>query len=336
MERLPHFLEKEPETDYHRLVAEGPVPENGHHPSDLLTRPPEPPSLRRKLLDLILLCRPKDWIKNLFVLVPLLFTNSLTQPAACLAAGVAAACFCLWSSAVYLVNDTLDADRDRCHPRKCHRPIAAGRVGPAQALSLSAFLTLAAVFLAYGCLPLAVLMIGGFYLVNSLAYCLFLKHKVIIDVLLIAVGFVLRILGGCAAIDCKPSSWILICGFSLALLLGFGKRRVEIANVAQQGKFRPSLEHYDNRKLDLLLAVCSSASLLSYMLYTTASETVAMHGTPQLIYTIPFVVYALFRFLFKVQEGQGDGPTDILLRDPVFIVNALLWAGAVVVILVLK
>src|SRR5262249_33704356 len=153
---------------------------------------------------------------------------------------------------------------------------------------------------------------------NSLAYCLVLKHKVIVDVLMIATGFVLRILAGCSAIDCQASTWILVCGFSLALLLGFGKRRAELVRVRQRHGFRPALENYDNAKLDVLLAICASLCLLSYMLYTVASETMALHGTRHLLYTVPFVAYGLFRFVFKVQEGKGDGPTDILLHDPVF------------------
>lgn len=296
----------------------------------------DPVLSRPSLRDVWELCRPKDWVKNVFVLVPLLFTNSLYEPAGLGAMLVACACFCLWSSAIYLVNDTLDAELDRRHPRKRRRPIASGRVRPGFALRLAFGLAAAAALLAAGCLPLPSLVIGGLYLGNSLAYCLGLKHKVIVDVLLIATGFVLRILAGCAAIDCQPSSWIIICGFSLALVLGFGKRRTEVVNLSQRRTFRPALASYDNAKLDVLLAVCCSICLLSYMLYTVASDTVAFHGTNKLLYTIPCVAYGLFRFVFKVQEGKGDSPTDILLRDRVLLLTGLTWTLSVVVILTFR
>jgi decaprenyl-phosphate phosphoribosyltransferase len=289
-----------------------------------------------RTVDFLRLCRPKDWVKNVFLLVPVLFTGALYQPATYGVLLLAFVCFCLWSSAVYLVNDTVDADLDRRHPRKRQRPIAAGRIRPAGALSMAGVLAGAAALAAAALLPSRFLLLGALYLANSLVYCLFLKHKVIVDVLLIAIGFVLRILAGCAVLACQPSSWIIICGFSLALVLGFGKRRTEVVNLSWRSEVRPSLRCYDNAKLDVLLAICCSICLLSYMLYTLAAETVAFHGTRQLMYTIPFVAYGLFRFVFKIQEGKGDGPTDILLHDRIFLLNGLLWSLAVVLILIIK
>jgi 4-hydroxybenzoate polyprenyltransferase len=321
-----------------RAPAPAHAAEHARYPIDepMALRLGSPLGAATRVRDLIQLCRPKDWVKNVFVLIPFLFTTSLYHVSSYGTMALAVGCFCLWSSAVYFVNDLLDADMDRQHPRKCQRPIAAGRVRPELAVAMAVLLALQAALLAYLFLPSAFLGIGGLYLANSLAYCLVLKHKVIVDVLLIAIGFVLRLLAGCVAIACQPSSWILICGFSLALVLGFGKRRAEVACLSQRREFRPALECYDNAKLDVLLAICCSICMLSYILYTVAAETIAFHGTRQLIYTIPFVIYGLFRFVFKVQEGKGDGPTEILLGDPIFLMNGLMWSLAVVVILNLK
>jgi 4-hydroxybenzoate polyprenyltransferase len=287
-------------------------------------------------VDFLQLCRPKDWVKNVFVLLAVLFTEALYQPSTYAVLMLAFSCFCLWSSAIYLVNDTLDANRDRQHPRKRQRAIAAGRIRPAVALSMAGVLVAVAALAAAVLLPPLFLLIGFLYLANSLVYCLFLKHEAIVDVFLIAVGFVLRILAGCAVLACQPSSWIIICGFSLALVLGFGKRRAEVVNLRSPSDVRPSLRCYDSAKLDVLLAICCSVCLLSYLLYTLAAETVERHGTRGLIYTLPFVAYGLFRFVFKVQDGKGDGPTDILLHDRNFLLNGLLWGLAVILILIIK
>jgi 4-hydroxybenzoate polyprenyltransferase len=246
---------------------------------------------------------------------------------------MATACFCLWASAVYLVNDVLDAPADRRHPRKCSRPIAAGRVGPLTAGVLAAVLVVAGGLAAWWTLPVAFLVLGGLYLGNSLLYCLVLKHHPICDVLAIAIGFVLRLLAGCVAIGVEPSSWALVCGFALALTLGFGKRRLEVGNLERPSEYRPALRSYDARKLDLLLSVNCGVCLLSYILYTVSPDTAALHGTPHLVYTVPFVFYGLYRFLFKIQEAGGDGPVEILTRDPVFALNGLAWGVSVVAVL---
>jgi 4-hydroxybenzoate polyprenyltransferase len=292
--------------------------------------------VRSTLRGVVRLIRPKQWVKNVFVLAPLLFSGQIANVAAVGNGFVALACFCLWSSAIYCLNDVLDAKADSNHPRKKRRPIPSGDVTPAVALCLAAALTAAAFVLAGGALPLGVVLLGGLYLVNSVSYCVFLKRRVIVDVLLIAIGFVLRLIAGCWAIQVEPSSWILVCGFSLALLLGFGKRRLEVAASEQLQEYRPALQSYSAEKLNLLLGVTSGICLLSYMLYTTSAETIRMHGTNALVYTVPFVAYGIFRYLFKVQEGKHDGPVDVLLKDPVFAVNGLLWMVSVMAVLYLR
>ena len=289
--------------------------------------------------DLVRLSRPRQWVKNVFVLAPLLFSGRLGNAVHLENAFLAFASFCLLSGAVYAINDVADARADRAHPRKRLRPVASGRVSPAVALALAAFLAAVGLALAYVLpgpdLPGPVVWVGAAYLANSLLYCLWLKYRVIVDVLLIAIGFVLRLLAGCAAISVVPSSWILVCGFSLALVLGFGKRRTEVANLSGRGDYREVLGIYDEAKLNMLVGICTAVCLMSYMLYTVAPETAQLHGTQNLVYTVPFVAYGLFRYAFKVMEGKGDGPTDILLRDPAFFAIGAIWAGSVVAVLYL-
>jgi 4-hydroxybenzoate polyprenyltransferase len=283
--------------------------------------------------DWVRLFRPREWLKSSFVLAPLLFGRAEFTFGLLAQSVTACFCFCLLASAIYAVNDIVDAEADQAHPRKKRRPVASGAISPWSA-GIGAFLVMAAALgLAFATLSLPFLLLAALYVVNSLAYCLLLKHRVILDVIVIAVGFVLRLLAGCVAINVTPSSWLVVCGFSLALVLGFGKRRMEIAGLGQQTKFRPALRSYDAAKLDTLSAIVTALTLVAYMLYTVSGETVARHHTGNLIYTIPFVAYGLFRYLFKTQEGKGDGPTDVLVKDPVFALNGVLWVASVLAVL---
>jgi decaprenyl-phosphate phosphoribosyltransferase len=285
--------------------------------------------------DLIRLCRPRQWVKNIFVIAPLLFSRTLFNPSAGVKSLVAFVCFCVWSSAVYCINDALDAEADRRHPRKKNRPVASGRVPASFAYLLSLGLIGLGAAVGRTFLPCAFLFCGVLYLVNSLAYTLVFKYRVIADVIVIAVGFVIRLLAGCAALGVEPSLWIQVCSFSLALLLGFGKRRLEVGNLANGGAFRSVLELYDVPKLNLLLGITSSICITSYMLYTVAPHTVEFHQTDKLIYSVPFVAYGIFRYLFKVQRDDCDGPVEILLYDPIFALNCFAWLGTIVVIIYL-
>jgi 4-hydroxybenzoate polyprenyltransferase len=283
--------------------------------------------------DWVSLFRPREWLKSSFVLAPLLFSRSELTLALLAHSVTACFCFSLLASAIYAVNDIVDAEADQVHPRKKNRPIASGAISP-WAAGVGAFLLVAAALgLAFVTLTPPFLLLAALYVANSLAYCLLLKHRVILDVIVIAVGFVLRLLAGCVAIGVTPSSWLVVCGFSLALVLGFGKRRMEIAGLGHRTKFRPALRSYDAAKLDTLSAITTALTLVAYLLYTVSAETVARHRTGNLIYTIPFVAYGLFRYLFKTQEGKGDGPTDVLLKDPVFALNGVLWVASVAAVL---
>jgi 4-hydroxybenzoate polyprenyltransferase len=182
-------------------------------------------------------------------------------------------------------------------------------------------------------LPGRFVLFAALYMANSLAYCLFLKYRVIVDVMSISIGFVFRLIAGCVAIGVVPSSWILLCGFSLALLLGFGKRRLEFTQFGSATEFRETLQSYSCEKLDVLLSVSSALCLLSYALYTTAPATIQVHRTENLIYTIPPVFYGVFRYIFKIQEGRHDGPVEVLMKDRVFLLNGLLWVAMSAVVL---
>lgn len=281
---------------------------------------------------LLTIMRPRHWAKNAFVLAPVIFAETAGRPV--IEQALAAfAFFCALSSAVYAINDVVDAASDRVHPRKRFRPVASGQLSATAATTLAVVLTVAAFWAALMLLPLGVAIAGAAYAINNALYVTMLRHHVIIDVISIASGFVLRLLAGAAAIGVEPTSWLLVCGFSVALLLGFGKRRTELESAGVDASYRRSLELYTPAKLDTLLAICASMSVLSYMLYTASSDTIRLHNTDRLVYTVPFVAYAIFRFIFKVQEGKGDGPVEILLSDPVFQLNAALWAMSAALIL---
>jgi 4-hydroxybenzoate polyprenyltransferase len=275
--------------------------------------------------------RPQEWVKNVFVVAPVLFGGLYTWEAV-LRATWAFGCFCVLSSGIYCLNDVIDASADRQHPRKRRRPVPSGAISIPAALGLSTVLVSAAM-LGGAALSTRFLLLCALYVINNLIYCTYLKHRVIVDVLVIAIGFVLRILAGCTALELRPSSWILICGFSLAMVLGFGKRRLEIGKADLGTGYRRSLQWYDEAKLNLLLGIASSVCLLSYMLYTVAPQTVQLHRTENLIYTVPLVAYGIFRYLFKVQDGCHDGPVEVLLKDPIFALNGLAWIAMVVTIL---
>jgi len=175
------------------------------------------------------------------------------------------------------------------------------------------------------------------YLFNGLIYCIWLKQKVILDVIVISVGFVLRLLAGCAAIDVTPSPWLVVCGFCLALVLGFGKRRVEVEILANGPEHRLVLLSYSPAKCDTLLAISTAVCLVAYIAYTLAPRTIDYHRTANLVYTTPLVAYGLCRYVLKTQEGKGgDGPAEILISDWVFPATGLLWVGTVLLILAIR
>ena len=280
-------------------------------------------------LDLVRLMRPHQWLKNGFVFVGLIFGHAWTDPALVATAVLAAAAISLIASAIYIVNDFADRERDRLHPRKRDRPLASGRVSATHALAFAGVLALAgaATAAAAGWVVLAIIVA---YAAMNIAYSFSLKGVVILDVFIISAGFILRILAGTLGIGVPPSQWLLVCTLLLTLFLGFTKRRSELLSVsAEFVTHRKALLHYNPALLDKLIGVCASGAIMSYSLYTMSPQTAQMHGTENLIYTIPFVVYGMFRYLYLLHAKHAGADTSReLVRDPHLLASVLGWCTA--------
>jgi 4-hydroxybenzoate polyprenyltransferase len=281
---------------------------------------------------LLVSLRPHQWTKNLFVLAALAFSKHLFDGDAVVRACAAFAAFCALSGAVYVVNDLVDVERDRVHPVKRRRPIASGALGVpaarAAAASLVAIGLLAARALGQGFLLCALA-----YLALNLAYSFGLKEVVILDVLAIAIGFVLRAVAGALAIQVVFSDWLLVCTILVALFLALAKRRHELVTLPDAISHRAILAEYSPYLLDQMISVVTASCLTAYAFYTLAPETVAKYQTDRLALTIPFVLYGIFRYLYLVhRKEEGGSPTDLLLADRPLLVAVALWAVAVVAI----
>ncbi|HNZ95649.1 MAG TPA: decaprenyl-phosphate phosphoribosyltransferase [Thermoanaerobaculia bacterium] len=279
------------------------------------------------LLALLRSLRPAQWTKNLFVLVPLLFAGRLSDPAAVGAALLAFASFSAAASAVYLFNDLRDRERDRTHPLKRHRPLASGRLSPAVAAVAALLLAAAAAAVAVR-LGAAFGLALGAYLAINLLYTLALKRLVILDVMAIAAGFLLRVLGGAAAIPVAVSPWLLLCTGFLSLFLGFSKRRHELLLSPDATGGREVLAHYSPAFLDQMINVVTASTVVCYALYAVDAQTVAKFGSERLILTLPMVLFGIFRYLYLAyQVSDPRSPTDAILTDLPFLANLLLWAA---------
>jgi len=266
--------------------------------------------------------------------VPLVFAHRLDRPQLSLQALLAFLAFCAASSAIYLLNDVRDRESDLRHPLKRHRPIAAGELGVGAAL-IAAVGLLALAALASVRLPTLFAIALSAYVTLNVLYSLGLKRVVILDVMAIAAGFVLRVLAGAAAIEVEVSSWLLLCTTFVALFLAFSKRRHEISTLpAGEVGTRAVLEQYNLTFLDQLINVVTASTVIAYSLYTVDPATAARLGTRHLVWTVPLVVYGVFRFLFLLyRRSDARSPTDAILRDPPFLLNLLLW-GALVLLLI--
>lgn len=281
---------------------------------------------------LIVSLRPKQWTKNALVFAGYLFTIQQGHTSVELLSVLAAfGIFCGISGATYLINDVVDVDRDRKHPRKCKRPIASGALSTPVAIVL-------AVILLGGCLYGAYRLGAYFcysaaaYILLSLSYTAALKHVVIVDVLVIAAGFVVRAVAGAVVIDVKISPWLLLCTTLLALFLGLAKRRNELLTLEDGPEHRKTLGEYSAPMLDQMLNVSASATLMAYCLYTFTGDTGQQH--PAMMATIPFVVYGLFRYMFLIQSrNAGGSPELVLLEDRPMLLNVLLYIIAAAVAL---
>jgi 4-hydroxybenzoate polyprenyltransferase len=281
---------------------------------------------------LLVSLRPHQWTKNLVVLAALAFSKHLFDTDAVLRAVSAFAVFCGLSGAVYVVNDLADVGRDRLHPLKRSRPIASGQL-PVRAARLFAGVLLALGLLGAWRLGPGFLACALGYLLLNLAYSFGLKNVVILDVLAIAIGFVLRAVAGAVAISVVFSDWLLVCTILLALFLALAKRRHELVSLPDAAAHRAILAEYSPYLLDQMIAVVTASCLTAYAFYTLAPETVAKYRTEQLALTIPFVIYGIFRYLYLVhRKEQGGSPSEVLLTDWPLLVAVALWAAVVVLI----
>ena len=277
--------------------------------------------------------RPRQWVKNLFVFGGLIFSQRLFT-ASVGPALAAFAIFCGLSGAMYLLNDVADREKDRAHPEKRHRPIAAGQLRPGAAVAAAAVLI--ALGLAAGAWLAPRFALAGLAYVTLLgAYSVWLKHVVIVDVLVVAIGFVLRAVAGALAIDVAISGWLLICTVLLALFLALGKRRHEVLTLEQGAtRHRPILAEYSAGLLDQMIAVVTASTVTAYALYTMSPETVAKFHTQLLPATLPFVLYGVFRYLYLLYHRRlGGNPSEIVVRDRALLLNSGLWLLTVLLII---
>lgn len=286
------------------------------------------------MLALLRSLRPEQWLKNGFVLAPVVFSGLLLDPQSLVRAAAALGAYCCAASATYLVNDVLDRAADASHPVKRRRPIAAGLVAPVHAVILAVALVLVGAVIAAWLGPRFAAVLGG-YLGLTLFYSLLLKRAVFVDVLIVAAGFVLRVVGGAVAIDVPVSRWILLCAYLLALYLALGKRRSELVLLgATAGSHRAVLGHYTLPLVDQAISVVLGATVLAYTLYTVAPDTVAKIGSEGLMATVPLVLYGLFRYLYLLHsQDLGGSPTRALLVDRPLLISVLVWlitAGAII------
>lgn len=281
------------------------------------------------------LIRPKHWVKNLFVIAPLIFSGKFTDLSFIYASFLAFLSFCFLSSSIYIMNDIKDAPTDRLHPVKKERPIATGLVKPKQAFLLSLVLMmislLFAVFLSW-----QVLICLFVYLSVNLFYTLKGKNLILVDVFCIAAGFAIRVISGSYAVSAPPSGWLVTSTFFLALFLGFGKRRGELILSQTNGsEYRKILKYYDVNLLGNIMISTGTVAMVMYALYTLDARTIEQFKTNKLYYTIPFVVYGIFRYMFLLLKNGDGEPTDVLLRDKGMIFSILLWFLTTILIIFL-
>lgn len=280
---------------------------------------------RTQVAALIRLARLFQWHKNVFVLFGFFFLGDYTNLELFLRAIVNTLAFCFASSSAYIFNDYCDLEADRRHPAKMRRPLAAGAVSLMAALSLGAVLALASLLLAaFNGAPSQGFILG--YLVLNLLYSLGLKQLPILDVFLIAVGFILRIFAGTACIGIALSEWLFLTGFMLSMLIGFSKRYAEISNHTNEQSGRTSLAGYSVELLRIYVVIFSTATILAYALYTVSEKSVKLHGSSQLIYSAPVVVVGVLRYLqLTFVNRSGEDPAELVVRDGPLLLLLAIW-----------
>lgn len=280
--------------------------------------------------EILVSMRPKQWYKNLVIFIGIAFSLNLFNFNLWITVISAFIIFCLLSGSIYLINDVLDIENDRKHPKKCKRPLPSGELKPYQAiLSAVLFIIISLIWSYLINVPFLLTAISYFILI--MVYSLFLKHFIIVDILIISSGFVLRAIAGALAIDVMVSAWLIICTFLLALFLALSKRRQELALLGEDaGKHRQSLEGYSTNMMDQMIVITTSILIMSYSLYTFFS------GNMLLMITIPFAFYGIFRYLLLIHSENMGGEPEMLFKDKGMLSSIILWVIIVVVVLYLK
>lgn len=299
------------------------------HEIEISTLPGEAATTHGKSLTVMSLwrvMRPQQWSKNLFILAPLVFGKRATDIDALVNASIALVAFCVLASALYIINDSIDAENDRLHPKKRNRPISSGELPVRVALILAVVLALTAFFLAWMVSP-ALVAVAFVYMILMLGYSVIVKHFPILDCMAIAAGFVLRVVGGSVAVGVMPTHWLIVCAFLLALFLAFTKRRQELLTLnGSAAHHRKVLHEYSIKYLDQVNMILTAAVIVCYALYTIAPETTERFGTNKLIYGTVFVAYGVLRYLLIIDKpNRRDNPTEILLTDAPIILAVLGW-----------
>lgn len=281
--------------------------------------------------------RPKQWPKNLLVFAGLVFSLNLFNLTYLLLSVGGFVAFCLLAGSVYLINDLVDVEHDRLHPKKRLRPIASGRLKPGAAKAAAVVVALVGLGGSFA-LQWQFGIVGLAYFVLELAYSFYLKRIVVLDVMTVAAGFALRAIAGTVLVHVTLSSWLFVCTILFALFISLAKRRHELITLANGGAgHRAVLENYSETLLDQMMAVATSATVIAYCLYTIAPETVAKFGTHSLMLTVPFVLYGVYRYLYLVyRKEMGGAPEQALLTDMPLLVDVLLWMASVVAVIYFK
>jgi 4-hydroxybenzoate polyprenyltransferase len=279
--------------------------------------------------------RPEQWTKNSVVFAALVFSKTFTDIAMIKTTALLFVLFCIVSSSVYLFNDVIDYEKDRLHPRKSRRPIASGAFARSSASVAAVLLVIAALVIASQTLNRSTLLILAIYAALNVLYSILLKHVVILDVMTIAAGFVLRAVGGGIAIGVPISSWLVVCTILLALFLGFGKRRHELASLDQAAvEHRRSLEHYSTYFLDQMISVVTASVVVAYTFYTLSPEVEEKLGVQHLEISVPFVLYGIFRYLYLIHKREeGGSPSRVLLTDWPMLIDVALWLATVLILM---
>lgn len=286
------------------------------------------------------LARPHQWIKNLAVFAGPLFALKLGDLHSVWNAVIAFFGLCLISSAGYAINDVMDRAADARHPHKRHRPVASGVIAPHSAWVFAAVFCLGGMLLVWRWLPPMVGYIVATYLVLILAYSAALKRRPILDVIILAIGFVLRAVAGAEAVEAAVSPWLIVCTFTLCMFLGFGKRRCELATFESReeaGTHRLTLLRYTPELLNHLISVSAGIAIITFLLYTmdTSEKYQPPFQKEYLLYTLPLVAYGLFRYAMLIEFGDRAGPTEIIIKDVPLLLTIGLW-GVVAVAIVFK